>query len=270
MSSPETNNNQDQNPFTRPAWLAAAGVVAIVLILAIVLIILNVRGRSTPGASSATTPGTVASASPSASSPATSSTPSPARTSSGASSAAVDPNASICGLQTDLDTAPSRPKADWQYEGTTAYPSSATYGPGKTSPKGYRYCFAYSPTGALFAAANAMVQSTGEDATVWANYFVGKGPYRSHILNDDDGTGSGDVESTRMRLDGYRMLSFSAKAAQVDLAYDVTDTNGTITASVVQSLVWQDGDWHYSAASSQPVNVGRIPDLTGYTAWGAS
>lgn len=115
-----------------------------------------------------------------------------------------------------------------------------------------------------------MVQSTGKDATVWANYFVGKGPYRSHILNDDDGTGSGDVESTRMRLDGYRMLSFSAKAAQVDLAYDVTDTNGTITASVVQSLVWQDGDWHYSAASSQPVNVGRIPDLTGYTAWGAS
>jgi hypothetical protein len=269
MSSPE-NNSQEQNPFTRPAWLAAAAVVAIVVILAIVVIILNVRGRSAPGASYATTPGTVASASSLASSPAAPSTPSAAEPSAGASSAATDPDASICGLRTDLSSAPSRPKADWKYEGTTAYPSSPTYGPAKTSAKGYRYCFAHSPTGALFAAANAMVQSAGENATVWANYFVGKGPYRSHILNDDDGTGNGDVGSTRMRLDGYRMLSFSAKSAQVDLAYDVTNTDGTITASVVQSLVWQDGDWHYSAALSQPVNVGRIPDLTGYTPWGES
>lgn len=267
MSTPETNNDQERSPFTRPGWIAAAGVMAIILILAIVLIILNVRGRGSGGG--ATTPGaatTTSSTSPTGTTP----TPTTAPGSTARPTTAGDPNASICGLQTDLDNAPDRPKADWKYEGTTAYPSSATYGPAKASPKGYRYCFAHSPTGALFAAANAMVQSSGENATVWANYFVGKGPYRSHILNDDDGTGNGNPDSTRMRLDGYRMLSFSPKSARVDLAYDVTNTQGTITASVVQSLVWQDGDWHYSATSAQPVNVGRIPDLTGYTPWGDS
>ena len=45
---------------------------------------------------------------------------------------------------------------NWEISRRTAVPRSDAFGPAKTDTDGFRRCFAHSPTGALFAAYNAV------------------------------------------------------------------------------------------------------------------
>ena len=110
-----STDDTEQSPFTRPAFVSAAIVVGLVLVLGAVLAV----HAMTTGKATASPPTT------SASPPAATSTPSP---STGTS------EASVCGLPGTVTTGTlsSAPAAAWAYEGTTAYPTSDTYGPGKT------------------------------------------------------------------------------------------------------------------------------------------
>lgn len=244
------DENEKQSPFTRPGYIAAAVVVALIVLCAIILIIVNLtRGdSSSPPAPSTSMP----SASPST------------------STAAPSGEASICGLAgVELDgivTAP--PAATWAYEGTTAYPTSPKYGPGKTAAEGYRYCFQHSPTGALFMAANAVAVSSDESArTAWGKYVLGEGKFRDELLAQQ---GSNSTPAgTRIQISGFRMLNYDGKSASVDLAMTYSSETGTITVSGVYSLVWQDGDWKLSADTMTPLDVAPIPNVAGYTPWGS-
>ncbi|MHA4915531.1 hypothetical protein, partial [Enterococcus faecium] len=88
-----------------------------------------------------------------------------------------------------------------------AYPTSPTYGPGKTAPEGYRYCFQHSPVGALFAAANALAQgsATGNNAA-WSQYVLAAGPHRAELLAQ--GTTSSGTSGSRTTIQGFRLLSY--------------------------------------------------------------
>lgn len=245
------DENQTQSPFTRPGFIAAAIVIALIVVLGIVIGIANVvRDDNTE----------------------TEPSPAPATTTTAptAEPSEVAGGTSVCGLEgvvaetARLSTAPD---AEWEYQGTTAYPTSPTYGPGATEDNGVRYCFQHSPEGALFMAANAIAQ--GSDPSVgpeWVDYALAEGPYREELLSD---MGSAtDTEGTRLAIAGFRLLHYDGETARVDLAVRGSAEGQTITLSGIYELVWQDGDWKISADVAQPLDMGTIPDVTGYIPWG--
>jgi hypothetical protein len=245
-----STDDTEQNPFTRPAFVSAAVIVGLVLVLGAVLGI-RAMTKGNQGA---------------AASPASSSAPT-ASSASPTSTATAD--ASVCGLPGAVMTGAlsTAPPAVWAYQGTTAYPTSKSYGPAATTTGGVRYCFQHSPSGALLAAANALVQ--GSDPTVsadWVKYALGEGQYRAQVLAN---LGTSSSSSSRLSIAGFRVLSYDGKTARVDLAARTASGTGTISVSGVYTLVWQGGDWKISADVAKPLDTALIPDLAGYVPWGA-
>lgn len=180
---------------------------------------------------------------------------------------AVSGNASLCGLRglSDSGTLAATPEADWRYQGTTAYPVSRVHGPGRTAPEEFRYCFQHTPEGALFAAANAVVQGDGAIADEWIEYALAEGPHRSKLVAFD-GSPS-EKADTRSNIVGFRILHYAAATARVDVAVRLSVPEGTVLGSAVYELVWADGDWKISTDSPEPIGVALIPDLIGYVPW---
>ncbi len=244
-------DNEQQSPFTRPGFVAATVVIALIVVLGLVIVIVNMN-RDDPDPA----PTTSTSVEPTSAAP----TSEPPEAVGGAS---------VCGLPGEVleGTLTTAPAAEWEYQGTTAYPTSSEFGPGDTSAGGVRFCFERSPEGALFAAANSLVQ--GSDPSIaeeWLQYIVAEGPFRDQLLAD---VGSGTTgEGTRLAIVGFRVLAYDGETARIDLAVRGTSQGQTITLSGVYELVWQEGDWKISADVAQPLNMATIPDTAGYIAWG--
>lgn len=245
------DDDQERSQFLRPGWIASAAVLAIVLVVGVVAAVVSAnRADSSPAPSAAvTTASSVPEAPP----------PSPAAVAG-----------SVCGLD-DVRTPATltvAPEAIWKYQGTTAYPTSPTYGPIETTQSGVRSCFQRSPEGALFAAANAAVQ--GSDPAVseeWGQYVLSQGEYRAPLLDELGSTSAS--EGRRMNIVGFRILGYDGLTARVDLAIRASAQAETVTLSAVYDLVWQDGDWKINAAVPSPLDVSSVPDVVGYVAWRA-
>jgi len=246
------NDETATSPWTRPGFVAAAVVVALVLVLGGVLAI---RGFGAHDDRSSANPST----SPSTSAPPTAPT----------APAAPGGGASVCGLKgvQMSGTVSKAPAATWAYQGTTAYPSSTEFGPASTTGDGVRYCFQHSPEGAVFAAANAAVQGT--DAALvgpWLDYFVAEGPHRDDVVTA--GGTSTSASGSRMVLTGFRVLSYDGVSARVDLALRVTTGGTSIYLSAVYTLTWEAGDWKLVVSDpNAPVDFAKIPDVAGYVSW---
>ncbi|MGW6132388.1 hypothetical protein ACWFNE_20375 [Cellulomonas sp. NPDC055163] len=247
-----STNDTEPSPWTRPSFITAAIVVAIVVMLGAALAI---RALSKDDANAAP-PEPTASAS---------AEPSPT-----ADDGTAGTDASICGLDgvETTGTVTMAPAAEWAFQGTTAYPTSPEFGPAATTTEGIRHCFQQSPEGALFAAANALVQATDPThSAAWAGYFVSSGPQRDSILSEA-GQPSSDSD-VRMNIAGFRMLAFDGDAATVDVAVRGSSDGTAIVGSFVYELVWEAGDWKLDASTQTPFKFAAIPDLAGYVAWGA-
>lgn len=251
MSSQD--EGEARSPFIRPGFLMAAVLIGAIVVVGVVLGILNAtRAGDDPPATSPTT------ASPTPSGTTATPTDEPPMT-----------EGSVCGLESgdsehSLSTAPG---TEWQFQGTTAYPTSPTYGPGAADENGVRYCFQHSPEGALFMAANAIPQGSDPSMnSVWADYAVAEGPHREQLL-EEMSSGSA-TEGTRLSIAGFRLLNYDGGSARVDLAVRSSVEGQATTFSGVYELVWQDGDWKVSADVSQPLDMAAIPDTAGYIAWG--
>ena len=249
MASDET----EQNPFSRPGFVLAA-LVVVLLIVAGVGVGGVVAGRDDdPNDPMEATPIPTVTAAP-----------------SDPTTTEVD-GASVCGLEGveltgSLSTAP---EAVWEFQGTTGYPTSAAFGPAETNTNGVRYCFQQSPSGALFAAANAVAQ--GSDPTVqaaFATYFTAAGPGRDAAIAN---AMSGSASSGRIEIAGFRLLEYGDGSARVDVAVRATSNGQTIYASGVYPLTWEDGDWKLVVSDSGEMqySFAQIPDLAGYISWGA-
>ncbi|MFJ2521304.1 hypothetical protein ACIOWF_20240 [Cellulosimicrobium cellulans] len=245
-------DDNEQNPFTRPGFIAAAVVVALVVVLGIVIAIVSATRSDDPDPAPE----------PSTSSPTTSAAPT-------SEPSDVAGGASVCGLvegQELTGTLSTAPNAEWAYQGTTAYPTSSEFGPGETTAGGVRYCFQHSPTGALFMAANAITQ--GSDPSIsaeWVEYVYAPGPHREHLLSAG---AAQETEGTRASIAGFRLLSYDGESARVDLAVRASTGGDTATLSAVYDLVWIDGDWKVSTDTAQPLDIAAVPDIAGYVAWG--
>ena len=230
-------------PWTQPKFLIAAILVIALIVLGVVLAL---SGRDEPAGG-----------------------PSTPTTTSTASAPVNAGSESVCGLPgyADSGTLTTAPAAEWLFQGTTAYPTSSEYGPGATSPEGVRYCFQHTPTGALFAAANAIVQGSFVDTSVpWIEYFLSvETPNRDQLVND---TPMGSSEETRMNIVGFRVLAYDGETARIDMAVRAVGAGNTVYGSAVYDLVWEAGDWKLLPVdANNPLRLAQIPDPSGYIAW---
>lgn len=254
MSDEEGNTTDNDSliggPLTRPAFLLSAGVVALIIVLGLVV---AVRVAT----SSTTEPPTMP-VSPAVTSPPISATPS-------------DSTASVCGLPPGNDAYPltAPPAVTWDYQGTIAYPASPEFGAGRTAAEGYRYCFQHSQSGAVVMAANALAQGSDPQlAEAWTKYVLADGRYRDQ-LEDEMSAGTTGAEGSRLKVAGFRVLSYDGKTARIDLGVQGSSQNQTLTVSGVYELVWQHGDWKISADVEHPLDISTITDLSAYVPWGA-
>lgn len=248
------DEENEQNPFSRPGFVVAA-VVVVALVIAGVIVGVNLATRDDDEAAQPT---------PSASASTSSSTS--AEPSDEPSTEAAD--ASVCGLDGEelSGTLTTAPDAEWKYQGTTAYPSSPKFGPGEGAATGVRTCFQHSPTGALFMAANAIVQGSDPNtAAAWAEYALADGQFHDQLVTD---LGGSSGTQGRMTIEGFRMLNYDGDTARVDLAVATAADGQPVSVSGVYELVWQNGDWKISTDVAQPLNIAAIPNASGYVSWG--
>lgn len=233
------------SPFLRPSFVGAAVVVLVIVVLGVVVAVRAAGSES---------PAPIVDASPSA----------PLTVSPGSGS-------SVCGLAEGSQEIPALgPAAVWRYEGTLAYPTSQEFGPGKEVPKGYRFCFQHSPTGALFATANAIAHGSSADGAMvgaWAEYFVSPGSGRAKILAELSEPRS-DSSSVRMSIVGFRILSYTGDAARVDIAVRTSGSSQTVLASAAYELVWEAGDWKLNSGAPQAFSFATVPNVDDYVQWG--
>jgi hypothetical protein len=245
--SQSTESTTESNPFTKPGFLIAAALV-VALIAATVVIFFLPKGQDTEQPSPATA----------------------APTSSAAASTIASAGAgkSVCGLPSSTETAlGAAPKSKWELVGKIAAPTDPkTFGPGVTDEDGFRSCFAKSPTGALFAAANLLAMGSSGNPVLSqkaTDKLLMPGPGRDIARADSSST---STSNTTIQFRGFVIKNYSPSVANVDLAFQ---TDKGVLGHTVLPMQWMDGDWKLAIADSgQLVNeIAQLRDLSGFIAW---
>jgi hypothetical protein len=246
--SESTESSTERSPFTKPGFIISAALV-VAMLAAVVVIFFLPKGGST------------------AQQP-------PASSSAGASSApaksADAAGKSVCGLPSSTETAlGTAPKSKWELVGKMAAPTDPkTFGPGVTDGDGFRSCFANSPTGALYAAANmiALGSSGTQDELKLADKLLVPGPGRDAAIKAAKTRTSTAGSGETAQVSGFLLKSYSPAEADVDLAIKLP--NGALAHSVL-SLRWVAGDWKVKASDDGQVfnGVAQLSDLSGFILW---
>ena len=226
---------------TGRGWLAA-GVVAVIVALGVVLSITGVFGGDPQAPPAAAAPSTATDA----------------------------PTESVCGLS-DIalsGTVNQAPAAQWALVGTIAAPSVPGQGPGVVDEDGFRSCFAHTPTGSVVAATN--LAALGSYPPVRERFnaeALAPGPGRDAVLATPTTQGASD--GPRLRLVGFQLLRYTGAQAEVDLAL-ATSTGSLL--GFTGYLTWAGGDWKVRMADdgSDLSSVSPISDLSPYIPWSAA
>jgi hypothetical protein len=249
MMTEESTTQEGRSTLAKPWFIGSAVVVGLIVVAGIIV---------------ATTGGGEPEAGP---------TPTAPAASPSVSEQAPAGDASVCGLPgVEMSgRVTSAPDATWEYQDVYAYPTSPSAGPGATAPEGYRYCFQHSPNGALFAAAYAAVSGSVDDPDfvhAWLDYALAEGAQREDLLAGAAEAGAdGSSQSARGSVAGFRLLSYDADSARVDIAFTVTASGQQVTISGVYELVWSEGDWKIDTDADQPIRTAQIPSTAGYVGW---
>ena len=236
----EPTVNEDQNPLTKPKFIISAVVVAIIVALGVILALVP-RGGGTASPEASTTSTSTSSGQPTATSA-----------------------ASVCGLPSGDQAKPATTPADtkWELVGKIAAPTSPTqFGPGKTEANGLRSCFAHSPTGALYAAANMTALSSAGKADLVYQQLAVPSPERDAVLKSSP---TAAPNSMTAQLAGFTFRSYEADRAVIDLAFK--GANGTFV-SIPVPLQWYEGDWKFVVPATGDTGARQLSDLSGYVEW---
>jgi hypothetical protein len=246
--SESTQSSTERSPFTKPGFIISAALV-IALIAAIVLIFILPKADNT------------AQPAPASSSADVSASPTKSADAAGKS---------VCGLPPSTETAlGTAPKSKWELVGKMATPTEPkTFGPGVTDGDGFRTCFANSPTGALYAAANmiALGSSGTQDELKLADKLLVPGPGRDAAITEAKTRTSTAGSGETAQVSGFLLKSYSPAEADVDLAIKLP--NGALAHSVL-SLRWVAGDWKVKASDDGQIfnGVAQLSDLSGFILW---
>lgn len=236
------------------AWWLAAAILILGVIAALVLILIFGQ-QTTPNGSPTGSP----------------STPSAQPSASGEEEPPATDGA--CDLPTGSDIPTTGPDAEWvnhsgflaPYSGEFAAPSEA----------GALWdCYAQSPTGALFGAANFMAglqDSTDEDAFrsfIEAAAVDNNG--RSTFITDNSEIAGPREPGRTAQISGFRFDSVEADEVVVRVGLSQSAGSETVTAYVSITMVWD------MSASNWLVDVERVnlrptvDNLAGYTNWSST
>jgi hypothetical protein len=246
--SESTESSTERSPFTKPGFIISAALV-VALIAAVVVIFFLPKADST------------AQPAPASSAAGTSSAPSKSADAAGKS---------VCGLPSSTDMAlGAAPKSKWELVGKMAAPTDPkTFGPGVTDGDGFRSCFANSPTGALYAAANmiALGSSGTQDELKLSEKLLVPGPGRDAAITKAKTRTSTARSGETAQVSGFLVKSYSPAEADVDLAIKLP--NGALAHSVL-SLRWVAGDWKVKASDDGQIfsGVAQLSDLSGFILW---
>lgn len=254
MSAPGgSNDQQDTDQAASPGrrgWVVA-GVFLVVLLTVGLLLVLVPSGDREPvvGGDS--------------SSPTTAAAPSQAPVA-----------AEACELPAGDQTVPVVPPADTQWElvGRVVAPTAPeVYGPAVTEP--VRSCFARNPTGALYAAVNALATTTLPDAPrLLAEDLGAEGPGRDAALSqlpvDGSPVPAGDA-AAQVQLAGFQFLSYTEDETVIDLALLGVTDGQTVTAHTAFTLRWERDDWRivHNPDGAPFSTIQVLPSLAGYVPW---
>jgi hypothetical protein len=259
-----TDDQNAQSPFTRPGFVMAAVLIAIIVILGLVLAIVSAtRDDDAPTGTASTSPTEEASSSE------------PEPTTTAAPPVLTKPAyLSTCGLEgfEPTGTVTAAPEVEWALLGTTALPSSATAGPGTVRDDGLRACFQHTPEGALLAASNYYAMATTDDTlALLVEENVKEGPGREALLTllaQEEAAGASDSTGAQVRsqLQGFKILYYDGGTATVDLAF--LGSNGVLAAQAYQ-LEWLNGDWKMVVRDTgePPTSMTVLTSLAGYVVW---
>ena len=242
MSNDGTANN---NPFNQ--WWIVSTLFVVAVAVAIVLVLALGRG----GQNGVAQPGAEPSDTSSNSQPSATRTP----TTSGG----------MCDVNTaNQDIPTTGPPAEWVPERYFFYPTSTEYGP--VDPDGPWGCFAHSPTGALFAAANAVTWAASEDfAEVVRANTVDNGGGEQFIARTQS-VNRNQPAGRVAQISGFTFLAVKPQAVTVQMIF----AQGDIEASSTVNLVWEQtrSTWlvDYATSTVLPEQYSGAP----YTPWSAS
>lgn len=232
-----------QSPFRSRGFIIAAIVVGAIVLAAIVVLVTSLLRGGDNNADPTPTPTSSTSADP----------------------GSADP--SVCGLEGFEETSSlsAAPENEWELVGTVAAPTDASgAGPG-TIDDGFRSCYAHTAEGSLFAAVNYVALASDSRNVPRLPELVEPGPGRDAALAAGGGGGS---SSTRVQVAGFKINSYSADEAVVDIAWSVT-SSGSALVSMPIVLHWVDGDWKIVLDDNgqPPFAASPLENLGGYIPW---
>ncbi|KAB1637797.1 hypothetical protein [Pseudoclavibacter terrae] len=257
-------------PSGRPGFVVAALGVALLVVAGVVVSVLAAFGGEAPGGGE-DAPAELARSTPTLD----------ARADPRPAGAGDTLSPSRCGLSEPGAPDPAEseewrlaiaPETSWRDVDVNLAPSAPATGPGETHEAGFASCFQRSPEGALFAAANFLVQSnTAGLRGPLLDHALAPGPHRDALLAaSKSGAESGSSgELIRLQIVGYRMLAFDGQTARVDVAQRVTVDGASNFIAAVVDLEWVDGDWRIPTDDPHPVRMQALGDVGGYVRWGA-
>lgn len=233
------DSTQPGNPFTSRGFIAAAIVIGVILLAAVIVLVTSLTAPHSPVAKPTSSPsGPVASGD----------------------------NKSVCGLpgfetESSLTAAPD---TKWELVGTVAAPTAPKVGPGKVDSDGFRTCFAHTAEGALFAAINYIaLGSDSRNADRMPQLFI-PGPGVDIALK----AGGGSTANSRLQVAGFKVNSYSAEDATIDVVWSVTSSGGQLV-SFPTVLRWDKGDWKIvlNDDGQPPFAAAPLQSLGGYIPW---
>jgi hypothetical protein len=275
------SENEEKSPFG-PGFVGACIVIGAVLVCGVVLL---VSGRTADHASGGTTYSSTTGSSAGASGTDSDSGSSsgsgsgssgsgsgekvavPAGTQAGMGSGAGS-GASGCGLPAGDQAVPSQAPVTggWEISRRVAVPRSDAYGPAKTDADGFRRCFAHSPTGALFAAYNAVAALADQRQAIPTVQKLMIPGANTDALIQELRKESPSTDSSATQTAGFRILDADQDRATIMLAVPVESAYMSLTLT----LVWHAGDWRVQPPlPGNPVGApfSQHSDLDDFVAW---
>ncbi|TWD80724.1 hypothetical protein FB561_1812 [Kribbella amoyensis] len=173
-----------------------------------------------------------------------------------------------CGLADGDQRVPTEAPAveTWEVSRRVVVPRSRVAGPVKVDADGFRRCFAHSPTGALYAAYNAIAAMGDQRKTVaTAGKLMLPGPNTDALLTELRGETPSEY-SAPTQIAAYRVVDASRDRFTVTLALPVQSE----FVSATLTLVWHAGDWRLvPPVPGEPVGApfAQHRDLDGFVAW---
>lgn len=176
-----------------------------------------------------------------------------------------EPVAGECDAKEGDDSLPSEaPAVDaWAPLGSTAVPTSETYGP-YVQDGDLWTCYEHSPVGALLAT-NYVWAAMG-NVQGFAETWIEPGEFQDAVLEQEQSTESPEMSGTTT-LAGYRYVSYTPDAAVIDVAVEYSNADGTAHLAMRLAVKWEEDRWMVD-----PESLGSdytpLESLDGYVRWG--